>query len=59
MIPNPGSDEALDLGCLCPVLDNEHGNADKVGYYQGIPMFWITVDCPIHVTDIVRVQEVP
>jgi len=25
MKPNPGSDEAIKLGCKCPVLDNEHG----------------------------------
>lgn len=45
-IPNPGSPEAVELGCLCPVLDNHHG--------QGIPkgeddvVFWINSECPIH-----------
>lgn len=24
-IPNPGSNEAIDLGCTCPVLDNCRG----------------------------------
>lgn len=43
--PNPGSDEALAIGCLCPVLDNNHG--------RGFPWprgesFWINGDCPIH-----------
>ena len=23
--PNPGSDEAVDAGCLCPVMDNRRG----------------------------------
>lgn len=23
--PNPGSNQALDQGCTCPVLDNGHG----------------------------------
>jgi hypothetical protein len=23
--PNPGSDDAIDAGCTCPVLDNGHG----------------------------------
>ena len=38
--PNPGSDEAIALGCTCPVLDNGHG--------RGSGPFWITVDCPLH-----------
>lgn len=41
---NPGSDEAIELGCLCPVLDNGHGN-DELGKTRG---FWVNVDCPIH-----------
>jgi hypothetical protein len=47
MIPNPGSKEAKDLGCTCPVLDNEYGKGaytDKTGK----PVFWITSDCPLH-----------
>lgn len=39
--PNPGSDEALDQGCTCPVIDNRRG--------RGIlGQFWIAEDCPIH-----------
>jgi len=38
--PNPGSDEALDQGCSCPVMDNGHG--------KGPGPFWVTVDCPLH-----------
>jgi hypothetical protein len=47
--PNPGSDEALAAGCLCPVLDNGHGR----GVYTdeaGNPLFWINAICPIHGT---------
>lgn len=41
--PNPGSDEALDRGCTCPVLDNNHGR--YVGWRGG----WIiTPGCPLH-----------
>lgn len=43
--PNPGSDEALDQGCTCPVLDNGHGRG------MGDPdslCFWISLDCPLH-----------
>lgn len=50
-VPNPGSDEALRLGCLCPVLDNAHGR----GYLGGVKdpdtgetMFVITVGCAVH-----------
>jgi hypothetical protein len=45
--PNPGSDEAIAIGCKCPVIDNSHGK----GVYildSGVPAFWITEDCPIH-----------
>ena len=45
-IPNPGSREATKQGCLCPVLDNEHG----LGFiYDGDRVFWISGDCPLHV----------
>ena len=43
MISNPGSDEAIEKGCTCPVLDNAHGNGAR-----GDPNFWISEDCPIH-----------
>jgi hypothetical protein len=44
--PNPGSDEAIERGCTCPVLDNGHGrgymgNGAKYG-------FVITAGCPLH-----------
>lgn len=42
--PNPGSDKAWEQGCLCPVLDNGHGN-EELGKTRG---FWITADCPLH-----------
>lgn len=41
--PNPGSNEALDLGCTCPVLDNGHGQ----GYFIS-DCFVISADCPVH-----------
>jgi len=51
-VPAPGSDEALDLGCTCPVLDNGHG----AGYLGGVKnpdtgetLYVISGDCPIHV----------
>lgn len=42
--PNPGSDEAVEKGCTCPVLDNGRGD-EKLGNTRG---FWITENCPLH-----------
>ena len=50
MIPSPGSDAALDQGCICPVLDNAHG----LGYMGGVKdpdgnvMFVMNATCPLH-----------
>jgi hypothetical protein len=41
--PNPGSDDAISLGCTCPVLDNSHGKG-----WMGGGEFWITEGCPVH-----------
>lgn len=44
--PNPGSKEAQEQGCECPVIDNHYG--------KGIPIkneennFWISENCPLH-----------
>ncbi len=45
--PNPGSDEAIAAGCLCPVMDNEYGQGCGVGE-NGAVLFWMSADCPIH-----------
>lgn len=45
MKPNPGSDEAIEAGCRCPVLDNRCGQG---AYWGGFPSFWINDKCPIH-----------
>ena len=44
-LPNPGSDDAVALGCKCPVMDNCRG--------RGIPTdggvcFYYSDDCPMH-----------
>jgi hypothetical protein len=46
MTPNPGSPEALDLGCKCPVMDNHYGQGrpSKDG-----PLFVYNMECPLHV----------
>lgn len=42
--PKPGSPEAIDAGCLCAVLDNNHGK------YPPRPPdgWWINGACPLH-----------
>lgn len=42
--PNPGSDDALNRGCVCAVLDNCHGR------FAPHPPdgWWITAGCPLH-----------
>ena len=44
---NPGSPEAVESGCTCPVIDNHHG--------KGVPSgdmlhrnFWIAETCHLH-----------
>lgn len=46
MIPNPGSKEAVEIGCTCPIADNNGGQ----GFFFGDPepMFWNSSDCPLH-----------
>ena len=43
-IPGPGTQEAVDQGCKCPVLDTEHGRG-----YRGVRVFFVySAECPIH-----------
>jgi hypothetical protein len=42
--PNPGSVEAGELGCTCPVLDNAHGRGRN-------GEFWIHAGCPLHTSE--------
>jgi hypothetical protein len=42
--PKPGTKEAIDAGCTCPVIDNGHGR----GYYGQPDVFVYTVGCPVH-----------
>lgn len=43
-VPDPGTTEALDLGCQCPVMDNGHGK----GYMGQAGVFIFVVGCPVH-----------
>ena len=44
--PNPGSNEAVALGCRCPVIDNHYGKG--VPSSEDEPYFWINEDCELH-----------
>jgi hypothetical protein len=48
--PNPGSREAIDMGCTCPVIDNGHGKGYMGGAKDkdGNTLFVYTVTCPLH-----------
>jgi hypothetical protein len=43
--PNPGSEEALKQGCLCPVMDNHYGEGIQL---QDETLFYVTQGCPLH-----------
>jgi hypothetical protein len=47
-IPNPGSDAALDAGCLCAVVDNHYGEGVPVDGPWGGNLWWVNGDCPLH-----------
>lgn len=46
--PNPGSENAIKQGCLCPVIDNHYGRG--VPTDQG-PEFWYSENCPLHILE--------
>ena len=50
--PNPGSEEAVALGCLCPRIDNHHGRGFDYPGVEG-KAFWFNGECPLHVKGIV------
>lgn len=45
--PNPGSDEAVALGCCCARIDNANGRGIIL---NGKRVWWIDDECPIHGT---------
>lgn len=53
--PNPGSDEAVALGCKCPRMDNCYGKGGRIVDNQlqfAHPQFVISGDCELHWNDI-------
>lgn len=49
-VPNPGSEEALEQGCLCPVIDNRYGRGFLYPDGRGglAVAFYFTEGCPLH-----------
>jgi len=49
--PKPGSKEAIEAGCNCPVIDNHHGAGVPLKHPGTSDMaigYWMTADCVIH-----------
>lgn len=48
--PNPGSKEAIELGCNCPCWDNNYGKGVPYHGSDGVEhtAFWYNKDCPVH-----------
>ncbi len=44
----PGSNEAIDNGCTCPILSNNNGAGSRLTNNDGEPMYWKSSDCPLH-----------
>ena len=47
-VPSPGSNEALALGCRCPVIDNHHGRGFYLFDKPDVTYFYYTEGCPLH-----------
>ena len=45
-VPKPGSDSAINQGCICPILDNGRGK----GYMGQSGIFAVSQHCPLHDT---------
>ena len=43
-VPLPGSKDALELGCICPVMDNHYGDPKHARKFGS----WQMQDCPVH-----------
>lgn len=48
MKTNPGSKEAIELGCVCPVTDNHYGKGFYMSQSDTEPKFWISGECTLH-----------
>jgi hypothetical protein len=46
-LPNPGSYDAYERGCMCPIQENNHGEGIQIGDCPA-RQFWINLMCPLH-----------
>lgn len=54
-LPNPGSNDAYQMGCTCPVMDNHHGAGIPT---EDGPVFIIIGGCPLHDERVNQEEEV-
>lgn len=54
--PNPGSNEAIELGCKCPAMDNRRGRGAYFDAF-GMPVFWYSDACSIHANKTKEVKN--
>lgn len=54
---NPGSDEAVAAGCVCPRMDNGYGVGRRYGADGGRPYFVMVLDCPYHRADVTAIIQ--
>lgn len=50
-VPNPGSREAIEFGCQCPIMDNHYGAGYSGPFGVSTPenpIFVMVENCPIH-----------
>ena len=48
MTPPPGSPEAVEHGCTCPVFDNCKGRGCGLTDKDGKPLYYINEKCQLH-----------
>ena len=48
MTQPPGSPEAVEQGCTCPVFDNCKGRGCWLTDKDGKPLYYINEKCPLH-----------
>lgn len=44
-LPPPGRHDAIELGCTCPVADNNQGEGVTL---NGKQLYWFNESCPLH-----------
>jgi hypothetical protein len=55
--PSPGSKEAVEQGCLCPIKDNKYGKG-AMPSRSGEMLYYFSADCPLHKDEYETTNEV-